>query len=204
MALRKMFDFLAANSVSPNGLYVLNAMHEKFYHHKYVNLITEQYRLELSGHLKKNDVGKYELTNKGLMLIRDSQKFLKSSRTSKKKVPFEEWKDNIQAFNEMFPKGRRPGSSVGYRTPPKELYSRFAWFFEEYPEYDWDMVLNATEKYVKVFDENNDYTYLQSSKYFIKKDDRNKNTTSTLGSICFMITEGEDFEIDQGHHYFGP
>ena len=64
--------------------------------------------------------------------------------------------------------------------------------------------MDATKKYVKTFDEEGDYTYLQTAKYFIKKDDRNKNTTSTLGSICYMISEGEDFEIDKGHHYFGP
>lgn len=203
MAMKKIFDFLAEKGVSPNGLYVLTAMHEKFYHTKYVNIITEQYRLSLSGYLKKNKSDKYELTNKGLLLIRDSQKFFKS-KSIKKKVPFEEWKQNIITFNDSFPKGRRPGSSIGFRTPPKELYSRFAWFFEEYPEYDWNMVLDATKKYIKTFDDEGDYTYLQTAKYFIKKDDRNKNTTSTLGSICFLISEGEDFEIDKGHHYFGP
>lgn len=202
--MKKLFDFLADNKISPNGLYVLHSTYNGYRHLNYVNIITEQYRLELSGYLEKAQDNSYKITNKGLMLLKDSEKHVKAIKDVNKKGSFKEWEDNIIAFNEIFPKGRRPGTSLGYRTPPKELFSRFAWFFDEYPEYNWDMVLDATKKYVNKFDEENDYTFLQTAKYFIKKDDRNKSTSSTLASICYMINEGENFEIDTGHHYFGP
>jgi len=202
--MKNLFDFLAENKITPNGLYVLHAMHNKYLHNKYINILTEQYRLELNNFLEQTSPNNYKITNKGLMLIRNSEKYFKTNKASKSKIPFEDWKDNIEAFNEFFPKGRRPNSSLGFRSPPKELYSRFSWFFQEYPEYTWDMVLNATKKYANSFIEEGTYSYMQSSKYFIKKDDVNKNTTSTLASICLMINEGEDFEIETGHHYFGP
>jgi hypothetical protein len=66
------------------------------------------------------------------------------------------------------------------------------------------MVLTATEKYVKIFEESNDYTFMQTSKYFIKKDDKNRVTTSTLSTHCYNIVEGNDEEISSGTYYFGP
>jgi hypothetical protein len=53
------------------------------------------------------------------------------------------------------------------------------WFFETYPEYNWEMILNVTKKYVDVTLEN-DVRYLQSSKYFIKKQDKNLEITSKV------------------------
>ena len=45
---------------------------------------------------------------------------------------------------------------------------------------------------------------MQTSKYFIKKDDKNKVTTSTLSTHCYNIVEGNDEEISTGTYYFGP
>ena len=64
-------------------------------------------------------------------------------------------------------------------------------------------MLNATKKYLESFEQSNDYTYAQTSKYFIKKDDKNKSTTSTLASMCYNIAQGNDTEVDSGFHYFG-
>jgi hypothetical protein len=78
------------------------------------------------------------------------------------------------------------------------------WFFETYPEYNWEMILDVTKKYVEITSEN-DVRYLQSSKYFIKKQDKNLEITSTLASLCWNVVEGNDEEVSaQGFHYFGP
>jgi hypothetical protein len=83
------------------------------------------------------------------------------------------------------------------------LYQRFVWFFTEYPEYTWEDVFVATKKYLAGFEASVDYTYAQTSKYFIKKDDKNKNIVSTLATMCYNIAQGNDDEIDSGFHYFG-
>jgi hypothetical protein len=45
---------------------------------------------------------------------------------------------------------------------------------------------------------------MQTSKYFIKKEDKSKSVTSTLATVCYDISEGNDTEISTGFHYFGP
>jgi hypothetical protein len=209
--MRELFEYLAANKVSPNGLFVLHSVYNKYYFENYINTKTELYRLELSGYVKSEKVdGRdvVEITSQGLLIIREAEKIagrLAKQKEKKSKIPFEEWKEKIDEYNNIFPKGRKEGSSISFRTPPKELYVRFIWFFAENPEYDWDLVMKATRQYAQAFEQEGDYTYMQTSKYFIKKEDRNKNVTSTLGSICYNILEGNDEDISTtGHYYFGP
>jgi hypothetical protein len=46
---------------------------------------------------------------------------------------------------------------------------------------------------------------MQTSRYFIKKDDKSKNTISNLAGICYNIAEGNDEDVSEsGYHYFGP
>lgn len=203
--MKEFFDYLAKHNVSPNGYYVLHATFNKYYHTNYVNIRSEQYRLTLAGYLKDDGNGVYTITTTGSGIVRNAEKILNKVAVAKKKVPFEEWEEHIVKFNEMFPKGRRPDSTVAFRTNPKELYDRFVWFFSEYPEYTWELVHAATEQYTDTFRESGEYTYMQNSKYFVKKDDKNKQTVSGLATMCWNIVEGNDQETNaDGYHYFGP
>ncbi len=206
--MRELFDFLVKNSVSPNGFLVLHSTHHSYMYPNYINYRHEQYRLEMTGHLKevKKDVGTvYELTEKGLMLLREAEEAaLKTKRAKKAKIPLAEWEDHIKTFNEMFPKGKKEGTNISYRTNPKELMERFVWFFKEYPDYTWDQVLEVTQRYVDSFDESTGYTYMQTSKYFVKKDDKFRSTSSTLAGMIYNMLEGNDEEVSTGYHYFGP
>lgn len=201
--MKKLYDYLVTQGVTPNGYYVLHATKHGYYHEKYVNIRTEQHRLSLSGHLLEED-SLYKLTSKSEDLLKSVDKLQMQLAKKIKNVPYGTWTEEIQKFNDMFPKGRRDGSTIAYRTNPKELHERFCWFFETYPEYNWEIVLEATRKYVGVVSEN-DVRFLQTSKYFIKKQDKNLEITSTLGSLCWNITEGNDNDIStEGYHYFGP
>lgn len=201
--MKKFYDYLASQGLTPNGYYVLHATYNKYYHEKFVNIRTEQHRLAMTEFLYEKD-DNYTLTDKAITTIKTAEKLLVEVTKKIKKVPYGTWIDEINQFNNMFPKGKRDGSTIAYRTNPKELHERFCWFFESYPEYTWELVLNATKKYVEVCTEN-DVKYLQTSKYFIKKQDKNLEITSTLASLCWNIVEGNDEEISaQGFHYFGP
>jgi len=201
--MKKFYDYLASQGLTPNGYYVLHATYNKYYHEKFVNIRTEQHRLAMTEFLYEKD-DNYTLTDKAITTIKTAEKLLVEVTKKIKKVPYGTWIDEINQFNNMFPKGKRDGSTIAYRTNPKELHERFCWFFEAYPEYTWELVLNATKKYVEVCTEN-DVKYLQTSKYFIKKQDKNLEITSTLASLCWNIVEGNDEEISaQGFHYFGP
>lgn len=207
--MKEFYDFLIKNELTPNAHYVLYCM---VYNIPIVGIpyTLEQYKLSLNDyvneHVAEDKTIFYTITAKAAHVIHESEVYICNIKTVKKvnKVDFKDWEDKIKQYNELFPKGKKEGSSISFRTNPKELYEKFKWFFQEYPEYDWDMVLAATEKYIKVFEESNDYTYMQTSKYFIKKDDKNRVSTSTLSTHCYNIAEGNDEELSTGTYYFGP
>lgn len=206
--MKELYDLLVTNKVSPNGLFVLHCTQKGYMYPNYVNYLTEQYRLTGTGHLKQENqdgIGPvYKITPKGENLLLEVEHCMTKMKRSKKHVTMEGWEENIARYNEMFPRGKKDGSSISFRTNPKELVERFLWFFKEYPEYTWDLVFQATQKYVDGFDEGTGYTYMQTSKYFIKKEDKSRNYTSTLANMCYNITEGNDVEVSSGFHYFGP
>jgi hypothetical protein len=205
--MKDLYDLLVKNKVSPNGLFVLHCTHNGYMYPNYINFNHEQYRLEITGHIKKDTTQTYltyNITEKGLHLLREAENCLTKMKRVKKAVPLKEWEDNVVKYNEMFPKTKKEGSSISFRTNPRELMDRFMWFFKEYPEYTWELVFKATEKYLNTFDEGTGYTYMQTSKYFIKKEDKSKSVTSTLATVCYDISEGNDTEISTGFHYFGP
>lgn len=202
--MKKLFDELLINKVTPNGLLVLYATYNKSL--EYVSLVNfrhEQHRLQLTGYLQHED-GVYNITDKGLHLLRECEQTIgKIQKAKKKNIPFSEWEEQIAKYNDLFPKQKKPGSNYYFRTAPKELFSRFKWFFLEYPEYTWDDVFEATKKYVNSHEEAGDYTYMQLNKYFIKKDDKNRSTTSALATEIFNMHNAPDEEINTGTYYFG-
>lgn len=208
--MKEFYDFLNKNELTPNAHYVLYCM---VYNLPITGVpyTSEQYKLSLNGYLEehKSEVQGifYTITAKAVHVVHESEVYICNIKTIKKvnKTKFEDWEENIIKYNELFPKGKKSGSSVSFRTNPKELYEKFKWFFQEYPEYDWNTVLTATEKYVKHFEESCDYTYMQTSKYFIKKDDKHKVSTSTLSTHCYNLVEGNNEDISTtGTFYFGP
>lgn len=208
--MREFYDFLKDNELTPNGHYVLYCMRYNL-PMEGINYIVEQYKLSLSGYVKEEfdtieKVKFYVLTKKAVHLVHESEVYICNIKQTKKisKVSFGEWEAYIKEYNELFPKGKKKDSSVSFRTNPKELYERFKWFFTEYPEYTWEDVIEATKKYLAIFDENFDYTYAQTSKYFIKKEDKSKTTTSTLATMLYNIKEGNDEDVNVGTYYFGP
>jgi hypothetical protein len=60
----------------------------------------------------------------------------------------------------------------------KTLNESFRWFFETY-DYDWDTIIDATRMYVNEY-RANDYMYMQTSQYFISKQDKHRVKHSAL------------------------
>lgn len=132
-----------------------------------------------------------KLTQKAELFLEDVESTF--SKKIKRKQRFqlgEEHADKISEYRELFPKGKKPGTSFYFRNNEKELLTNFSWFFENYPEYGWDVILQATKSHIEGF--NGDYSYLQLSKYFIKKQDKNGIITSSLATACDGILDGEE------------
>jgi hypothetical protein len=95
--------------------------------------------------------------------------------------------DKINEYREMFPIGRFPSGEVA-RQNVQELKDKFIWFFKTYPEFSWDLALDATQYYL-IQKRLVNFQYTMSSSYFIKKMDVHKVVSSKLADYCQMIKD---------------
>jgi hypothetical protein len=171
--------------VTPNGYYILYYIDENINFNLPVAHSTEIKRLQLSGHLHP---GKLEITSKGKEFLIEAAKL--NIRTTKQIMDSlgDDFSDNILKYRELFPKGAVAGRTL--RSSSQDISQRMKWFMQTYPQYTWENILNATENYLKNLNENGKMEYCKTASYFIKKDDKNKMTVSSLAEWC-------EAEIDQ-------
>jgi hypothetical protein len=129
------------------------------------------------------------LTNKGATILNEFETFLVKT---KKKVASDalgaDMNDRIKEYREIWPAKRLPSGELA-RQSTQELKDKFVWFFKTYPEYDWDLVLDATDYYNEVFKKKN-YMYMATSSYFIKKTNTTtKEVSSKLADYCQEILD---------------
>ena len=101
--------------------------------------------------------------------------------------------DKINNYREIFPAKKLPSGKPA-RNNVKALGEAFRWFFETY-DHTWEEVHKATRMYVNEY-RDADYMYMQTSQYFICKQDKHRVKHSTLADYCDMIIEGVSTEDD--------
>lgn len=140
---------------------------------------TEIKRLQLSGHLEPNSMA---LTLKGKELVIEACKLF--TRTTKDIMDSlgDDFNANVLKYRELFPKGSNSGRTL--RSSINDLIPRMRWFMQTYPQYTWENILNATTKYITSLTESNKMEFCKTAAYFIKKDDKNKMTVSSLAEWC--------------------
>lgn len=91
---------------------------------------------------------------------------------SDKEVPKEDRLDNlVTKLMEIFPKGKKTGTSVYWKGNRKDNKLKLQKFFKLYGnDYTDEQILKAAKQYVDSF--NGNYTYMRALKYFIWKDDK--------------------------------
>jgi hypothetical protein len=104
----------------------------------------------------------------------------------KKKQVIEVDKAMVTKYNGLFPAIKLP-TGLYAKCNEKELAKAFEWFFKEYGNaYSWDVILRATEKYLREREEDK-WMYCRTSKYLIRKMLNDKSWTSDLASMCDAI-----------------
>lgn len=137
---------------------------------------TEIHKLKLQGFLDE----KSNLTDKAIKVVTEAAKMDPRKTKGLKEVIPSDFKENLFAFRNLFPSTKDVGRPV--RSSIQDLEPRMLWFFRSYPDYTWEMVLSATAKYIE--SQNTDFKYCMTAAYFIKKDDKNRSTLSTLATWC--------------------
>jgi hypothetical protein len=132
------------------------------------------------------------LTYQAMVILEQFEMFLvKSKKKISSEVLGEDFLSRINEYREMFPKGFLPHGEIA-RQSVEELKNKFIWFFKTYPNYDWPLVLEATNYYVYLKSKK-DNMYMTSSSYFIQKTDtKTKVSKSLLSDYCQMLQDDPD------------
>lgn len=185
--MQEVFNKLMKADLTPNAFYVLYCIHNKIVPNKSVNASLEIAKLKSGNFLSET----LELSENSIKFIQEIEGyFKKSKKKTSKALMGEEFLENIKTYNECFPATKLP-SGVYARVNVKSLENAFRWFFQEF-DYSWEVVIQATEKYVEEYAINR-YNYMRNSQYFIRKQNADKTWDSTLATYCDMITQ-DDYE----------
>jgi hypothetical protein len=184
--MTEIFAKLIKEGLTPNSFYVLYCIKEKIIAANFVNKAIECKKLQ-NDHWLNEDL---ELTHKSLIFISEIESFFrKSKKKTSKDLLGDEFLDKIEEYNQIFP-NKKLSSGKYARVNPKTLENAFRWFFENY-DYDWDIIMKATFKYVDEYSVRR-YEYMRTSQYFIRKQNTDKTWDSDLATYCELIKDGED------------
>lgn len=184
-----MFQKMLNAKVTPNQLQILFGIKLG------VSLpyITKQdtYDLVHAGYLDKID-SRYQLTKEAkLLIIKMDNYFIKAKKKTDIQLMGKDFLDMINNYRLVFPAKKLPSGKPA-RNNVKALGEAFRWFFDTY-DHDWAIIHKATKMYVNEY-RDADYMYMQTSQYFICKQDKHRVKHSTLADYCDMILEGVSTE----------
>jgi hypothetical protein len=187
----EFFNLIIEQKLSPNQYYILCSMKNTI-QPAFVNLHLELRQLKAAGWVKEED-GIHKLESKAIVLIDKIETLFK---ISKKKTSMQlmkrDYADKIKQYREIFPAGKLPSNKAA-RVAVSNLENAFRWFFENH-EYSWDIILEATIMYVNEYQANN-YKFMRTSQYFIRKQEADKTFASELANYCSMVESGDEPDI---------
>lgn len=184
--MKDLFQLLKKHNLTPNGYYLLYCLDNTEKIELPIPDKTEMHRLQLLGYLDEQ----YNITEKGKMMLIDIERFFIKKDKEPNKSDLElEFKHSVKKYIDIFPGGIVSGKAL--RGSISTILPRMNWFMKTYPEYTWDTIYVATRKYIESLD---NMTYCKTAGYFIKKDDKNKTTTSLLADWCEAVNNMEEEE----------
>jgi hypothetical protein len=187
----ELFQKILKANLTPNQALILFGIKQGISLKQTTN--KEKYELVLNGYLEKKD-DKYIMTQEAkLICIKLDNYFVKAKKKTDIQLMGKNFVDKINNYREIFPAKKLPSGKPA-RNNVKALGEAFRWFFETY-DYTWDDVIKATKMYVNEY-RDAQYMYMQTSQYFICKQDKHRVKHSTLADYCDMILEGVSTEDD--------
>ena len=180
--MKEIFDRLIKEKLTPNSLYVLHCIKEKVSVSKSLaNSDLEVHRLLVDGWL----TDKLELSSKSIIFMEEIGGFFKKTKKkASKNLMGENFTVCIKTYNEIFP-SKKLGSGKYARVNVKNLEPGFRWFFDNF-NYSWETIYKATKKYVQDYELQN-FNYMRTSQYFIRKQTVDKTWESDLANYCEMM-----------------
>jgi len=130
-----------------------------------------------------------KLTQKGIdVLTSIDELFATKKKLKSEQLMGDDYQTKIEEYLDLFPIKKLPNGKYA-RGDKRNVEVNFRWFFENY-NYSWEVILEATDMYVKEYAQKN-FLYMRTAKYFVRKDDGTRNVNSDLADYC-------DRYVDQG------
>lgn len=189
--MEKIFQKLASEGISPNQHYVLWSIRIG------ISPSMVNAALEMRG-LSPEWIENGKLTGRTTSLLIEIDEMFQDKKTKNDiELMGKDYKEKIAQYRLLFP-DKKLSSGKYARDSVKNMEPCFKWLFKNY-EFDWDTIFKATEKYCKDHEVPND-KFHRTSKYFIKKQDKDGSVSSDLANYCEMIISGEgDTDSDSFH-----
>ena len=151
----QLWASLIKRNISPNQIYFLDCCRSKIRPSSIINQDSEALICKAKGLLDENN----NLTPKGLEILDEFETHLvKTKKKVAREVLGEDFMEKVNEYREAWPKKRLPSGELA-RQSVQELKDKFVWFFKTYPEYDWNLVLDAAD-YYNILYEKKDYMYI--------------------------------------------
>lgn len=181
-------NILSENGLTPNQIVLLNIINNKdevsyiryleidredILKHDLYTLYRKDYLLNEQNDNYKFKFTELEISEKGIALLNNEEV------NTKKQLAFDEFMDS---YFKLFPEKVYTGNGLPVRSNLKLCKSKMLAFIREY-KYDYETILKATEKYVKI-SKSGGYGYMKTSYYFIKKD-----SESILQTYCEEVLD---------------
>jgi hypothetical protein len=186
----ELFQIMLKNNLTPNQVLLLFGIKQGVSLPQITN--DDKLALEKLGYLIL-DNGKYTMSTeaKSLIVHLDNY-FTKAKKKTDAQLMGQDFVDKINTYREIFPNIKLPSGKPA-RVNVKMLSESFRWLFETY-DYTWEQIIKATKMYVNEY-RDAQYMYMQTSQYFICKQDKHKVKSSTLADYCDMIRDGVETEV---------
>lgn len=187
----KLWEPCRKAGISPNTIYFLDCCRQKIVPGNIINTKAESAIALSKGLITEQGV----LTEKAISILDDFEVY--QSKISKKvssEILGENFEENIRIYRELFPKGKLPSGKFARQTP-QELKQKFIDFFKMYPQFDWTLVLDVTDHYVRSLELKPDQKkFMTCSSYFILKSEENgKVKKSMLADYCQEALDNPEF-----------
>lgn len=184
--MHKLFQILISQGITPDHCAVLFSIKEKITYPFLNNKDAIEWLIKNNYITENNNV--YTITEHGQKLINNlNNEFVKANKKTNMQSMSNDYVSQIEIYRSIFPSGKLPSGKPA-RQNIKCLTDSFRWFFDNY-NYTWEEIHKATKMYIDEY-AMNDYNYMQTSQYFISKQDKHKVKTSSLADYCDMIKEG--------------
>lgn len=190
-SMMEMFNIMIREKVTPNEFYMLYSIKHGI-SPLFIN-IHQELRSVINKDLVKDTTDAkgfaYELKPKAHSLIDQVEMYFNiEKKKTAKQLMGDDYQKNIEEYIKLFPAIKLPSGKYA-RSDKKNLESAFRWFTSTY-DYSWDTILKATAAYIDEYERNN-FMYMQTSQYFIRKQQPDKSWSSELANVCARIESGD-------------